>query len=103
MKDMGEAAYVLGVKILWDHSRRTLGLSQETYLKKVLERFKMDKAKLIDTPVMKNHGLSRNDCPKTPVDNAKMANVPYASAIGSLMYAMVCTQPDLACRLLLLR
>src|SRR3954463_9606368 len=96
MKDMGEVAYVLRVKILRDRSRRTLGLSQETYLKKVLERFKMDKAKPIDTPVMKNHGLSRNDCPKTPADKAKMANVPYASAIGSLMYAMVCTRPDLA-------
>src|SRR5436189_6313179 len=96
MKDMGEAAYVLRVKILRDRSRRTLGLSQETYLKKVLERFKMDKAKPIDTSVMKNHGLSRNDCPKTPADKAKMANVPYASAIGSLMYAMVCNRPDLA-------
>src|SRR3954467_5603229 len=35
MKDMGEAAYVLGVKILRVRSRRTPGLSQETYLKKV--------------------------------------------------------------------
>src|SRR4051812_19513112 len=96
MKDMGEAAYVLGVKILRDRSRRTLGLSQETYVRKVLERFNMSKAKPIDTPVIKNHGLSLKDCPKTPADKAKMASVPYASAIGSLMYAMVCTQPDLA-------
>src|SRR3954467_13448989 len=96
MKDMGKAAYILGVKILRDHSRWTLGLSQETYLKKVLVRFKMDKAKPIDTPVMKNHGLSRNDCPKTPADKAKIANVPYASAIGSRMYAIVCTRPDFA-------
>ena len=96
MKDMGDAAYVLGVKILRDRSRRTLGLSQETYIKKVLERFNMANAKPIDTPVIKNHGLSKNDCPKTPADRAKMAKVPYASAIGSLMYAMVCTRPDLA-------
>src|SRR4051812_18596172 len=95
MKDMGKAAYVLRVKILRGRSRRTLGLSQETYQKKVLGRFKMDKAKPIDTPVMKNHGLNRNNCPKTPADKAKIANVPYASAIGSLIYAMVYTQPDL--------
>src|SRR2546430_16562729 len=56
----------------------------------------MSKAKPIDTPVIKNHGLSLKDCPKTPADKAKMASVPYASAIGSLMHAMVCTQPDLA-------
>src|SRR2546430_15122704 len=55
----------------------------------------MSKAKPIDTPVIKNHGLSLKDCPKTPADKAKMASVPYASAIGSLMYAMVCTRPDL--------
>ena len=39
MKDMGEASYVLGVKILRDHSRKLFGLSQETYIKKILERF----------------------------------------------------------------
>ena len=41
MKDMGEASFVLGVKILRDHSRKLLGLSQETYIRKVLERFHM--------------------------------------------------------------
>ena len=41
MKDMGEASYVLGVKILRDRSRRLLGLSQETYIKTILERFQM--------------------------------------------------------------
>src|SRR4051812_819262 len=45
MKDMGEAAYVLGVMILQDHSRWTLGLSQETYVRKVLECFSISKAK----------------------------------------------------------
>ena len=36
MKDMGEVSYVLGVKILRDRSKRLLGLSQETYIKKML-------------------------------------------------------------------
>ena len=39
MKDMGEADYILGVKILRDRSKKLLGLSQQTYIKKVLERF----------------------------------------------------------------
>src|SRR5438045_2667731 len=51
LKDMDEAAYVLGVKILRDHSRRTIGLSQETCVRKVLEYFNTSKAKPIDTPV----------------------------------------------------
>src|SRR4051812_23881816 len=90
MKDVGEMAYMLGVKILPDRSRMTLGLSQATYIMKVLDYFNMTDAKPINTPVIKNHGLSLKDCPKTPADKEKMADVQYASAIGSLMYAMVC-------------
>src|SRR5438270_6684802 len=73
MKDMGDATYVLGVKILRDCSRGTLGLSQEMYIRKVLKHFNMAKAKPIDTLVMKNHGLNLNYCLKTPAYMAKMA------------------------------
>ena len=45
MKDLGEAAYILGIKIYRDRSRRLIGLSQSTYLDKVLKKFKMDQAK----------------------------------------------------------
>ena len=93
---MGEAVYVLNDKILQDHSRQTLEVSQETYLRKVLERFNTSKAKPIDTFVIKNNGPNLKDCPKTLADKAKLAMVLYASAIGSLIYAMVCTRPDLA-------
>ena len=41
MKDLGEAAYILGIKIYRDRSRRLIGLSQSTYLGKVLNKFKM--------------------------------------------------------------
>ena len=34
--------------------------------------------------------------PKTPEDMVEMAKIPYASAIGSLMYAMLCTRPNIA-------
>ncbi|KAK9749378.1 hypothetical protein RND81_02G122000 [Saponaria officinalis] len=43
MKDMGEASYVIGIEIIRDRSRGTLGLSQKTYINKVLERYRMDK------------------------------------------------------------
>ena len=45
MKDLGEAAYILGVKIYRDRSRRLLGLSQSTYIDKVLKRFSMEESK----------------------------------------------------------
>ena len=43
------------------------------------------------------HGLtfSKDQCPKTQEERDHMAGVPYASAVGSLMYAMLCTRPDI--------
>ena len=38
--------------------------------------------------------LSSAQCPTTAEDREKMSVVPYASAIGSIMYAMLCTRPD---------
>ncbi|PKI68245.1 hypothetical protein CRG98_011381 [Punica granatum] len=65
MKDMGEADYVLIIKMLRDRSRRLLGMSQENYIKKILERFQMDNCKPCDTPVVKGENLSLNMCLKT--------------------------------------
>ena len=45
MKDLGEAAYILGIKIYRDRSRHLIGLSQSTYLDKVLKKLKMEQAK----------------------------------------------------------
>ncbi|XP_061336490.1 secreted RxLR effector protein 161-like [Gastrolobium bilobum] len=35
-------------------------------------------------------------CPKTPAERERMERIPYASAIGSIMYAMLCTRPDVS-------
>ena len=45
MKDLGEAAFILGIKIYRDRSRCLIGLSQSTYLDKILKKFKMDQSK----------------------------------------------------------
>jgi len=95
MKDMGEASYVLGVKIVRNRSKRLLGLSQETYINNVLKKYHMDKCKPIDTPVEKGLHLSLDKHPETPEEKAKMSNVPYSNVVGSLMYAMMCTRPDI--------
>ena len=42
IKDLGEATYILGIKIYRDRPTRLIGLSQSTYLDKVLKKFKMD-------------------------------------------------------------
>jgi hypothetical protein len=45
MKDLGKATYILGIKIYRDRSKRLIGLSQDTYIDKVLKRFNMKQSK----------------------------------------------------------
>ena len=94
MKDFSEATYILGIKIYRDRSRRLIGLSQSTYLDEVLKKFKMDQAKKGFLPVLQGVKLSQSQRPTTAEDREKMKVIPYASAIGSIMYAMLCTRHD---------
>ncbi|KAK8670697.1 hypothetical protein V6N13_037315 [Hibiscus sabdariffa] len=96
MKDLGEAAYILGVKIYRDRSRRLLGLSQSTYIDKVLKRFNMEASKKGFLPMTHGISLSKEMCPSTSQERERMSQIPYVSAIGSVMYAMICTRPDLS-------
>ena len=45
-------------------------------------------------PVLQGVKLSTAQCPTSIEDREKMSVIPYASAIGSIMYAMLCTRPD---------
>ena len=96
MKDLGEAAYILGVKIYRDRSNNLLGLSQSTYIDKMLKKYSMDQSKKGYLPMSHGIYLSKDMCPKTDVEVHNMQNVPYASATGSIMYAMMCTRPDVS-------
>ncbi|KAI3723297.1 hypothetical protein L2E82_34775 [Cichorium intybus] len=96
MKDLGEAAYILGIRILRDRKKRLIGLSQGTYLEKVLKRFSMENSKKGELPIQSNAKLSKTQSPSTDEEIAEMSRVPYASAVGSIMYAMTCTRPDVA-------
>ena len=96
MKDLGEASFVLGIEIHRNRSCRLLGLSQRAYVDRVLERFNMQLCKLGIAPVCKGDKLSLSQCPHSEIEKAQMKNVPYASALGSIMYAQVCTRPDIA-------
>ncbi|KAL6327885.1 hypothetical protein AAG906_027282 [Vitis piasezkii] len=95
MKDLGAAKKILGMEIHRDRASRRLWLSQYSYVKRVLERFNMDDIKPVSTPLANHFRLSTNQCPKTDDEVKDMSKVPYASAMRCLMYAMVCTRPDL--------
>ena len=95
MKDLGNASFVLGIQIYRDRLRGILGLSQKSYIDKVLSRFDMSNCAPGDTPVAKGEKLSLHQCPKNELKRKDMEKFPYASVVGSLMYAQVCTRLDI--------
>jgi hypothetical protein len=65
-------------------------------VKKVLERFGMENAKPVSTPLANHFRLFASQCLKTVEKTEDVLKLPYVNAIGYLMYALVCTRPDLA-------
>ncbi|GJW32972.1 retrotransposon protein, putative, ty1-copia subclass [Tanacetum coccineum] len=96
MKDLGEAAYILRIKIYRDRSRRLINLCQSAYIEKILKRFHMENSKRGSIPMQEKLRLSKSQGASTPAELKRMQNVPYASAVGSIMYAVRCTRPDVA-------
>ena len=96
MKDLGAAKQILGMRIIRDKANGTLKFSLLEYVKKVLSRFNMNEAKPESTTLGSHFKLSKEQLPKTEEEMDHMSKVPYASAIGNLMYAMVRTRPDIA-------
>lgn len=81
------------MRIERDREAKRLYLSLEKYIQKVLQRFKMDRDKVVSSPLAHFklsilHNLST-------YEEKEMQGVPYASVVGSLIYAMVCTRPNI--------
>nr|GEU92366.1 putative retrotransposon protein [Tanacetum cinerariifolium] len=71
-KYQGDAAYILGIKIYYDRSKRLIGLCQSAYIEKILKRYYME--------------------------NSKRGTIPMQEKLKlrSIMYAVRCTRPDVA-------
>ena len=91
IKDMDEATYVIGIEIFRDRSRGRLGLSQKAYIKRVLKRFKMENCSASVAPIQKGDKFRLMQCPQNELEQKQMEGIPYASTVGSLMYAQTCT------------
>ncbi|GKD24294.1 hypothetical protein Tco_1230508, partial [Tanacetum coccineum] len=83
------SSIILGIKIYRDRSKRLIRLSQSAYMDTILKIFRMDTSKRGYIPMQERLDLNKTQGASTP-------NVPYASAVGSIMYAVRCTRPDVA-------
>ena len=72
-----------------------LDLSPAGYIDKVLEQFSMQNSKKGLLSFRHGVPLFDDQRPKTLEEENMMSQVPYASAVGSLMYAMLCSRPDI--------
>nr|GEU98665.1 retrotransposon protein, putative, Ty1-copia subclass [Tanacetum cinerariifolium] len=94
MKDFGKAEYILGIKIYRDRSWRLIGLCQSAYIEKILKRYCIKNSKRKSIPMQKKLKLSKSQGASTPAELKRMQNVPYASAMGFIMYVVRCTRPE---------
>ena len=95
MTDLGDVSHYLGMEIRRDREKGTLMLLQTAYLKVVLERFGMAECNPSTTPM--DSGLPNTIMPSSSDYQAPSKTVLwYSSAVGSLMYAMTMTRPDIA-------
>ena len=81
MKDLGEASFMLHIKILRDCSQDILRLSQENYIDKVLDRFDMKDSKSGDTPITKEDKFSLKQCPNNDLEKIEMQKILDSSTV----------------------
>ena len=96
IKDLGDLNWLLGLEVTRDRGRRTITFGQSAYIQKVVDRFNLQDAKPLSIPMNPGNNLSVRDCPEAPDEIDKMRHVPYKEAIGSLMYTVIGSRPDIA-------
>ena len=96
MKDLGELHWLLNLKIKQDRTSKLISFSQEAYIDKMLKQLNLEDSKTHITPVDPNILLTKDQCYSTDKEKATMSKIPYREARGSLMWAVVATQPDVA-------
>ena len=97
IKDLGDAKWILKMRIQRDRNNRILTLDQEPYINKIINKFNMSDAGInITTPACNSIKLSTEQCPKTNEDIEEMKSKPYLQLIGSLLYASISTRIDIS-------
>lgn len=96
MKDLGGVKRILGMNIVRNRNKREIWLNQSDNISRVLKRFRMDNSKATATPIAQHFRLSVEQSPKSKEEELEMQAIPYASVVGSVMYAMIGTRPDVA-------
>ena len=96
LTNTGLASWLLGIKITRDLTNRMLSLSQHAYIEAIITKYNFNDLKPLAIPINPSILLSKTQGPSKLEDIARMKNVPYREAVGSLMYTAMGTRPDIA-------
>ncbi|RAW42112.1 hypothetical protein PC110_g1707 [Phytophthora cactorum] len=96
MTVLGKVKYLLGWSIQRGRKNRTIFIHQHKYATKVIDRFSDYIPYPIATPAERNAKLSVSSQPSNEAEKDAMKDIPYCEAVGSIMYLMVGTRPDMA-------
>jgi hypothetical protein len=91
MTDLGPCAFYLGIEVTRDRKARTITLSQAGYIEKLLRAFGMANCRPVATPLEPGARFTKNEGQATEEDTLW-----YQRVMGSFMYAMTETRPDIA-------
>ncbi|GJU65278.1 hypothetical protein Tco_1247113 [Tanacetum coccineum] len=82
-KDLGEATFILGIKIYTDRSKRLIRLGQNAYMEKILKRYKMDNSKRGHIPMQERFDLNKTQGASTLKEVKRMPHSSYSDITSS--------------------
>jgi hypothetical protein len=95
VKDLGQCQWILNMKVTRDRVNRTITLSQQAYVERILSQFDMEETRTVSTPASKaDLCLPVDGTTPTPLNSTQAER--YRSLIGALLYAANITRPDIA-------
>ena len=94
--DLGVIQNFLGLRVNHNATGTSLTINQHHFIDKILHRFGFNECKPVSTPYNSSMKLTADMSPKTPEERATMLQIPYREAVGSLMYLMIGSRPDIA-------
>ena len=96
LTDLGEIHWYLGFEVKRDRSARTISINQQVYIDSMTEKSKLTNAKFIGTPMEPGAVLTKEQGPMSIMKAMRMRGVPYTEAIGSVLWPVIISRPDIA-------
>jgi hypothetical protein len=95
LKEIGEPESILGMKLHYDKSRKTITLSHSKYIEGMLKTYGLENCKSCPTPATEEL-LGPQHCPTMNSEKSAMKKFPYRNLIGELLYLAHSSRPDIS-------